>query len=58
VASACFRCAAHTYGLPWLECTQFKITIGGVTVARNGMRDPGYKEADILPHMKGGSYRS
>jgi glutamate N-acetyltransferase / amino-acid N-acetyltransferase len=32
---------------------KLKIRIGGVTVARNGMRDPSYKEADIMPHMKG-----
>ena len=30
-----------------------RIRIGGVTVARNGMRDPTYREADIMPHMKG-----
>jgi glutamate N-acetyltransferase / amino-acid N-acetyltransferase len=29
------------------------IRIGGVQVARNGMRDASYKEADIMPHMKG-----
>jgi glutamate N-acetyltransferase / amino-acid N-acetyltransferase len=29
------------------------IKIGGVRVARNGMRDPAYREADIVPHMKG-----
>jgi glutamate N-acetyltransferase/amino-acid N-acetyltransferase len=32
---------------------RLRIRIGGVTVARNGMRDPGYREADIMPHMKG-----
>jgi glutamate N-acetyltransferase/amino-acid N-acetyltransferase len=32
---------------------KLRIRIGGVTVARNGMRDPGYKEAEIMPHMKG-----
>ena len=32
---------------------KLKIRIGGVTVARNGMRDPSYKEAEIMPHMKG-----
>ncbi|CAN5399817.1 bifunctional glutamate N-acetyltransferase/amino-acid acetyltransferase ArgJ [soil metagenome] len=32
---------------------KLKIAIGGVTVARRGMRDPGYKEAEIMPHMKG-----
>jgi glutamate N-acetyltransferase/amino-acid N-acetyltransferase len=29
------------------------IKIGGVRVAKNGMRDPAYREADIMPHMKG-----
>ena len=32
---------------------KLKIKIGGITVARNGMRDPAYKEAEIMPHMKG-----
>ena len=32
---------------------KLRIRIGGITVARNGMRDPGYKEAEIIPHMKG-----
>jgi len=32
---------------------KLRIKIGGVTVARNGMRDPAYKEAEIMPHMKG-----
>ncbi|WP_373502034.1 bifunctional glutamate N-acetyltransferase/amino-acid acetyltransferase ArgJ [Aestuariivirga sp.] len=32
---------------------KLKIRIGGVTVAKNGMRDPTYKEAEIMPHMKG-----
>ncbi len=32
---------------------KLRIRIGGVTVARNGMRDPSYKEAEIMPHMKG-----
>ena len=32
---------------------KLKIRIGGVTVAKNGMRDPSYKEAEIMPHMKG-----
>ena len=32
---------------------KLKIRIGGITVAKNGMRDPSYKEADIMPHMKG-----
>jgi glutamate N-acetyltransferase / amino-acid N-acetyltransferase len=30
-----------------------KIKIGGIQVAKNGMRDGSYKEADIMPHMKG-----
>ncbi len=30
-----------------------KIKIGGIQVAKNGMRDGAYKEADIMPHMKG-----
>ncbi len=32
---------------------KLRIKIGGVTVAKNGMRDPAYKEAEIMPHMKG-----
>jgi len=32
---------------------KLKIKIGGITVAKNGMRDPSYKESDIMPHMKG-----
>ena len=32
---------------------KLRIRIGGITVARNGMRDPAYREADIMPHMKG-----
>ena len=32
---------------------KLRIRIGGITVARNGMRDPAYKEASIMPHMKG-----
>ena len=32
---------------------KLRIKIGGITVARNGMRDPSYKEAEIMPHMKG-----
>ena len=32
---------------------KLKIRIGGITVAKNGMRDPAYKEAEIMPHMKG-----
>jgi glutamate N-acetyltransferase / amino-acid N-acetyltransferase len=30
-----------------------KIKIGGIQVAKNGMRDGSYKEADIMPHMQG-----
>ena len=30
-----------------------KIKIGGIQVAKSGMRDASYKEADIMPHMKG-----
>lgn len=30
-----------------------KIKIGGITVAKNGMKDGTYKEAEIMPHMKG-----
>ncbi len=32
---------------------KLKIRIGGILVARNGMRDTAYKEAEIMPHMKG-----
>jgi len=32
---------------------KLRIRIGGIQVAKNGMRDPHYKEADIMPHMKG-----
>jgi glutamate N-acetyltransferase / amino-acid N-acetyltransferase len=32
---------------------KLRIKIGGVQVAKNGMRDPSYKEAEIMPHMKG-----
>lgn len=32
---------------------KLRIKIGGVQVAAKGMRDPNYKEADIMPHMKG-----
>lgn len=35
------------------ERDRLKIWIGGVRVAAKGMRDPAYKEADIVPHMKG-----
>jgi glutamate N-acetyltransferase / amino-acid N-acetyltransferase len=30
-----------------------KIKIGGIQVAKSGMKDGSYKEADIMPHMKG-----
>ena len=32
---------------------KLRISIGGIQVAKNGMRDPHYKEAEIMPHMKG-----
>jgi glutamate N-acetyltransferase / amino-acid N-acetyltransferase len=32
---------------------KLRIRIGGIVVAKNGMRDPTYKEAEIMPHMKG-----
>ena len=32
---------------------KLRIRIGGIQVAKNGMRDPRYKEAEIMPHMKG-----
>jgi len=32
---------------------RLRIRIGGIQVARNGMCDPAYKEADIMPHMQG-----
>ena len=32
---------------------KLKIKIGGISVAKSGMRDPTYKEAEIMPHMKG-----
>ncbi len=32
---------------------KLRIKIGGIQVARNGMKDPAYKEAQIMPHMKG-----
>jgi glutamate N-acetyltransferase / amino-acid N-acetyltransferase len=35
------------------ERDKLRIKIGGVQVAKNGMRDPSYKEAEIMPHMKG-----
>ncbi|TMJ40517.1 MAG: bifunctional glutamate N-acetyltransferase/amino-acid acetyltransferase ArgJ [Alphaproteobacteria bacterium] len=34
---------------------KLKIWIGGVQLARNGMRAPDYREEDIMPHMKGRS---
>jgi glutamate N-acetyltransferase / amino-acid N-acetyltransferase len=35
------------------ERDKLRIRIGGIQVAKNGMRDSAYKEADIMPHMKG-----
>ncbi len=32
---------------------RMRVKIGGITIAKNGMRDAAYKEADIMPHMKG-----
>jgi glutamate N-acetyltransferase/amino-acid N-acetyltransferase len=32
---------------------KLRIKIGGILVAAKGMKDPTYKEADIMPHMKG-----
>ena len=32
---------------------KLRIRIGGITVAKNGMRDPSYREAEIMPHMQG-----
>jgi glutamate N-acetyltransferase / amino-acid N-acetyltransferase len=32
---------------------KLRIRIGGIQVAKNGMRDPAYKEAEIMPHMRG-----
>jgi glutamate N-acetyltransferase/amino-acid N-acetyltransferase len=32
---------------------KLRIRIGGIQVAKNGMRDPSYKETEIMPHMKG-----
>jgi glutamate N-acetyltransferase / amino-acid N-acetyltransferase len=32
---------------------KLRIKIGGILVAAKGMKDPNYKEADIMPHMKG-----
>jgi glutamate N-acetyltransferase/amino-acid N-acetyltransferase len=34
---------------------KLKIWIGGVQLAKNGMRAPDYREEEILPHMKGRS---
>ncbi|MFT3988007.1 bifunctional glutamate N-acetyltransferase/amino-acid acetyltransferase ArgJ [Aestuariivirga sp.] len=34
---------------------KLRIRIGGVQVAKSGMRDPAYKEEEIMPHMKGRS---
>ncbi len=35
------------------ERDKLRIRIGGIQVAKNGMRDSAYREADIMPHMKG-----
>jgi glutamate N-acetyltransferase / amino-acid N-acetyltransferase len=32
---------------------KIKIKIGGIQVAKNGMKDGSYKEAEIMPHMQG-----
>ncbi len=32
---------------------KLRIRIGGIQVAKNGMRDPSYNEAELMPHMKG-----
>ena len=32
---------------------KLRIKIGGISVAKSGMRDPNYKEASVMPHMKG-----
>ena len=32
---------------------KLRIRIGGIQVAKSGMRDPAYNEGDIMPHMKG-----
>ena len=32
---------------------KLRIKIGGILVAAKGMKDANYKEADIMPHMKG-----
>jgi glutamate N-acetyltransferase / amino-acid N-acetyltransferase len=36
---------------------RLRIRIGGVQVAAKGLRDPKYREADIMPHMKGRDIR-
>ncbi|MBG1233352.1 bifunctional glutamate N-acetyltransferase/amino-acid acetyltransferase ArgJ [Aestuariivirga litoralis] len=36
---------------------KLRIKIGGILVAAKGMKDPNYKEADIMPHMKGRDIR-
>jgi glutamate N-acetyltransferase/amino-acid N-acetyltransferase len=36
---------------------KLRIRIGGVQVAAKGMRDPRYKESEIMPHMKGREIR-
>ena len=41
----------------WMEMTKLVAgvctAIGGLSVAKNGMRDPGYDEAALTPHMQG-----
>lgn len=32
---------------------KLRISIGGIRVANRGMRDSAYREADLMPHMKG-----
>ena len=32
---------------------KLQIRIGGLSVAKNGMRDPDYDEATLTPHMRG-----
>jgi glutamate N-acetyltransferase/amino-acid N-acetyltransferase len=32
---------------------KLRISIGGILIAKNGMREASYKEASIMPHMKG-----
>ncbi len=39
------------------ERDRIRIRIGGIEVASKGMRNPAYKEADIMPHMKGRDIR-